>query len=107
MGLALDTLVDVLKTAGEPTRFRLLALLAGGDLTVTDLTAILGQSQPRISRHLKLLAEAGLIERFREDEREHRDAALAAGAEQAPAYPLLSGLIRLGCRAAIKVSERI
>ncbi|WP_454598026.1 demethoxyubiquinone hydroxylase family protein [Qipengyuania sp. SM2507] len=50
---------------------------------------------------------AGMIEEFREDEREHRDAALAAGAENAPAYPLLSGLIRLGCRTAIKVSERI
>ncbi|MDE1158261.1 MAG: metalloregulator ArsR/SmtB family transcription factor [Neorhizobium sp.] len=66
MGLALDTLVDVLKTAGEPTRFRLLALLAAGDLTVTDLTDILGQSQPRISRHLKLLAEESLIERYQE-----------------------------------------
>ena len=50
---------------------------------------------------------AGMIHEFREDEREHRDAALAAGAEQAPAYPVLSGLIRLGCRAAIKISERI
>lgn len=50
---------------------------------------------------------AEMIERFREDEREHRDTALASGAEQAPAYPLLSGLIRLGCRAAIRVSERI
>lgn len=48
-----------------------------------------------------------MIEEFREDEREHRDAAFAAGAEQAPAYPLLSGVIRLGCRAAIKISERI
>jgi ArsR family transcriptional regulator len=66
MGLALDILVDVLKTAGEPTRFRLLALLAAGDLTVTDLTDILGQSQPRISRHLKLLAEEALIERYQE-----------------------------------------
>lgn len=66
MGLALDTLVDVLKTAGEPTRFRLLALLAGGDLTVSDLTEILGQSQPRISRHLKLLAEEALIDRYQE-----------------------------------------
>ena len=35
------------------------------------------------------------------------DAALAAGAERAPAYPELSGLIRLGCRAAIKISERV
>ena len=50
---------------------------------------------------------AAMIEQFREDEREHRDAALAAGAERAPAYPVLSGLIRLGCRAAIRISERI
>lgn len=64
--LSLDKTVDVLKAAGEPTRLRLLALLMGGDLTVTDLTEILGQSQPRISRHLKLLTEAGLIERYQE-----------------------------------------
>ena len=50
---------------------------------------------------------ADMIHEFREDEREHRDAALAAGAERAPAYPLLSGAIRLGCRAAIKLAERI
>lgn len=50
---------------------------------------------------------AGMIAEFREDEREHRDAAIAAGAEKAPAYPLLSGVIRLGCRAAIKLAERI
>lgn len=66
MLLPLDTLVDVLKTIGEPTRFRLLALLAKGDLTVTDLTEILGQSQPRISRHLKLLNEDALIDRYQE-----------------------------------------
>ncbi|QKK23076.1 ArsR/SmtB family transcription factor [Rhizobium hidalgonense] len=64
--LGLDGLVDVMKAAGEPTRLRLLALLDGGDLTVTDLTEILGQSQPRISRHLKLLGEAELIERYQE-----------------------------------------
>jgi ArsR family transcriptional regulator len=45
---------------------RILALLAGGELNVKDLTHILGQSQPRISRHLKLMADAGLIRRFRE-----------------------------------------
>ena len=50
---------------------------------------------------------ADMIERFREEEREHRDAALANNAEKAPAYPLLAGAIRLGCRVAIKVSERI
>ena len=64
--LNLDSVVDVLKAAGEPTRMRLLSLLSAGDLTVSDLTDILGQSQPRISRHLKLLMEAELIERYQE-----------------------------------------
>jgi ubiquinone biosynthesis monooxygenase Coq7 len=50
---------------------------------------------------------AGLIRESREDEREHRATALAAGAQQAPAYPLLAGAIRLGCRMAIRLSERI
>jgi ubiquinone/menaquinone biosynthesis C-methylase UbiE len=66
MSLGLDQLVETLKAAGETTRMRLIALLSAGDLTVTDLTDILGQSQPRISRHLKLLLEAGLIERYQE-----------------------------------------
>ncbi|WP_395329812.1 demethoxyubiquinone hydroxylase family protein [Novosphingobium sp. BL-8H] len=48
-----------------------------------------------------------VIRKFRDEEREHRDAALAAGAERAPAYPLLFNAIRLGCRVAIKLSERI
>src|SRR5215211_5742035 len=56
----------VLKAAGETTRLRVLTLLAEAELTVSDLTEILRQSQPRISRHLKLLVEAGLVERFRE-----------------------------------------
>lgn len=62
----MEEAVDVLKAIGEPTRMRLLILLSKGDLTVSDLTDILGQSQPRISRHLKLLADAGLIERYQE-----------------------------------------
>lgn len=64
--LGLDPALAVLRAAGEPTRLRLLALIAEGELTVSDLTQILGQSQPRISRHLKLLVEAGLVERRRE-----------------------------------------
>ena len=48
-----------------------------------------------------------MIAAFREDERDHRDLALANGAEQAPAYPLLSGAIRLGCRLAIRLAERV
>lgn len=50
---------------------------------------------------------AATIAEFRDDEREHHATALAAGAERAPAYPLLSGAIRLGCRVAIRLSERI
>jgi ubiquinone/menaquinone biosynthesis C-methylase UbiE len=64
--LPFDTLNTALKAAGEETRLRMLSLLAEAELTVSDLTQILRQSQPRISRHLKLLAEAGLVERFRE-----------------------------------------
>lgn len=57
------TMVTALKAAAEPTRLRILALLAGSALNVKDLTRILGQSQPRLSRHLKLLTEAGLVDR--------------------------------------------
>ena len=64
--LGFDALNTALKAAGEETRLRALALLAEAELTVSDLTDILRQSQPRISRHLKLLVEAGLVERFRE-----------------------------------------
>ncbi len=64
--LGFDALNAALKAAGEETRLRVLTLLGEAELTVSDLTDILRQSQPRISRHLKLLAEAGLIERFRE-----------------------------------------
>lgn len=64
--LPLDPLLAALRAAGEETRLRLIALLTFGDLTVSDLTDILGQSQPRISRHLKLLHEAGLVDRYRE-----------------------------------------
>ena len=60
-----DTLA-ALEALGEPTRLRLAALLAEAELTVTELTTILGQSQPRISRHLKLLVDANLVERHRE-----------------------------------------
>src|ERR1700685_324498 len=64
--LAFPALTIMLKAAGEATRLRVLALLVEAELTVSDLTEILRQSQPRLSRHLRLLAEAGLVERFRE-----------------------------------------
>ncbi|HWV13758.1 MAG TPA: demethoxyubiquinone hydroxylase family protein, partial [Sphingobium sp.] len=50
---------------------------------------------------------AATITDFQAEEVEHRETAIARGAEQAPAYPLLSGVIRLGCRAAIALSKRI
>ncbi len=62
----LDDLLSGLRAVGEGTRLRILALCAEGDLTVGDLTQILGQSQPRVSRHLKLLCEAGVLERLPE-----------------------------------------
>lgn len=63
---SLEAVLAALKAAGEETRLRLLALCAQADLTVSDLTRILGQSQPRISRHLKVLCESGLLTRLRE-----------------------------------------
>jgi ubiquinone/menaquinone biosynthesis C-methylase UbiE len=62
----MDQLLAALRAAAEPTRLRLLALCAEGELTVSELTDILGQSQPSVSRHLRLLCEAGLLDRFRE-----------------------------------------
>jgi ubiquinone/menaquinone biosynthesis C-methylase UbiE len=63
----MEQLLAALRAVAEPTRLRLVALCArGGELTVSELTQILGQSQPRVSRHLKLLCEAGVLDRFRE-----------------------------------------
>lgn len=62
----MDMLLSGLRAAAEPTRLRLLALCAEGETTVSDLVHILGQSQPRVSRHLKLMCDAGLLDRFRE-----------------------------------------
>jgi len=64
MTLSARQAVEVLRAAGEPTRLRILALLAREELAVMELSQILDQSQPRVSRHLKLLTEAELVERF-------------------------------------------
>ena len=64
MKLSAKQTVEVLRAAGEPTRLRILALLEHEELAVLELCRVLDQSQPRVSRHLKLLAEAGLVERF-------------------------------------------
>ncbi|GMQ90497.1 MAG: metalloregulator ArsR/SmtB family transcription factor [Gammaproteobacteria bacterium] len=62
----METLLNGLRAAGEHTRLRLLAILDRAELTVSEITRILGQSQPRVSRHLKLLCEAGLLDRSQE-----------------------------------------
>src|ERR1700753_115850 len=64
MTITAEQAIDILRAAREPSRLRILALLARGELAVMELSHILDQSQPRVSRHLKLLTEAGLIERF-------------------------------------------
>src|SRR6056297_1011372 len=66
VGDPLDQMLSAMRAAAEPTRLRILALCAEDELSVTDLTRILGQSQPRVSRHLKLLVESSLLDRFRE-----------------------------------------
>lgn len=68
------------------------------DLHYTHQLDELGENDPELG---------GVIRQFRDDEREHRDAAFAAGAEQAPAYPLLFHAIRFGCRTAIRLSAKI
>jgi ubiquinone biosynthesis monooxygenase Coq7 len=88
--------------------------LLGPEAAMACTAAIETEIDEHYSRQLEELERDGddpeladMIHRFREDEREHRDAALEAGAERAPAYPLLSAAIRLGCRAAIRISEKI
>ncbi len=66
MDLSFSPLLDMLRAAGEPTRLRILALLRQRDLSVGELVQVLGQSQPRLSHHLKTLASAGLVERLPE-----------------------------------------
>ena len=64
MSLNADQTVEALRAAGEPTRLRILSLLASEELSVMEMSRILDQSQPRVSRHLKLMTDSGLIERF-------------------------------------------
>lgn len=81
-------LVTWLRAAGEPTRLRLLALCAARELSVSDIAQILGQSEPRVSRHLKILGEAGLIERLRQGQWVHYGLARAG-----PAAGFVQGLL--------------
>ena len=62
----MESVLAGLRAVAEPTRLRLVLLCAEAELTVSELVGILGQSQPRVSRHLKLLCDAGMLDRFRE-----------------------------------------
>ncbi len=62
----MQDLLAMLRAAGDPSRLRILLMLREAELTVSELTQILGQSQPRVSRHLKLLCDANLLQRFKE-----------------------------------------
>ena len=62
----MEQLVNALKSIAEPTRLRLLAILANNELTVSEITEVLNYSQPRISRHLKLMCDAGILDRVQE-----------------------------------------
>src|ERR1700675_3263455 len=84
----MEQLLAALRAVAEPTRLRLAVLCARGGLTVSEATQILGQSQPRVSRHLKLLCEAGLLERFREGAW-----AFYRLAPRSPAAPLAGNLV--------------
>jgi SAM-dependent methyltransferase len=64
--MTMEKTLLALRAVAESTRIRLLALIAGGEISVGELTAVLDQSQPRVSRHLKLLVDAGLVTRFRD-----------------------------------------
>ena len=81
-------MVTWLRAAGEPTRLRLLALCAVRELSVSDLARVVGQSEPRVSRHLKILGAAGLIERLRQGQWVHYG--LARGG---PAAGFVQGLL--------------
>jgi SAM-dependent methyltransferase len=85
---SLEKLLQGLKASADPTRLRLLNLCAAGELTQAELTDILGQSQPRVARHLGILCDAGLLNRFRE--RQHVYYRLA---RRGPAGSLASALL--------------
>jgi DNA-binding transcriptional ArsR family regulator len=81
MAVKAPQLLGWLRASGEPSRLRLLALCDQGDLSVSDLAQALGQSEPRVCRHLRILSEAGLIERLRNGQWVHYR--LAANAPEA------------------------
>lgn len=85
----MKTIIDILRAAGEDTRLRIIALLSHGELTAGELSSVLAQSQPRVSRHLKLLFEAGIIER-----RAEGSWVFVRLSYKEPAYSLIQNIIK-------------
>jgi len=88
MPIQVPQLLSWLRAAGEPSRLRLLALCEQGDLSVSDLAQAVGQSEPRVCRHLRILSDAGLIQRLRNGQWVHYRLA-----ESAPAASFVKGLL--------------
>lgn len=86
----MNRVLEAFKAVAEPSRLRLLALCARGELTVSEVTEVVGQSQPRVSRHLKVLCAAGLLDRFREQNWVYYRVPLGG-----PGAELARGLLRL------------
>lgn len=104
--MSLDRQLTVFRAIGEETRLRIMALLVRGELTVTEITQILGQSQPRVSRHLKILTEAGVVDKFREGSWMFYRAASPAPAPMGEIVAALKALNRSGDRVIARDGER-
>ena len=102
--IAPDLLLSWLRAAGEPTRLRLLSLCAARELSVSDIAQVVGQSEPRVSRHLKILGEAGLIERLRQGQWVHYG--LARGGAAAGFVQGLLGQLERGDPLLVRDRER-
>ncbi len=106
----MDVVLEALRAAADPSRLRILLLLSLGELTVGELVGVLVQSQPRVSRHLKVLTDAGLLERFREGSRVfyrlRRDRTEAKIAQRIIAMIPQDDVLRLQDRERLKDIER-
>src|SRR5579862_6765936 len=95
--LGFEDLVGALRAVAEPTRMRLASVLSRAELTVTEISQAIGQSQPRVSRHLRLLVDAGILERSPEGAfafyRLGESAAATLARELAAAVPLADKVI--------------
>ncbi len=103
--MSFDQVIAVTAVVGEPTRLRILALLSEAELTVSELTEILRQSQPRVSRHLKVLVEGGLIRRTPEGS--HAFFRVARSAAETAVTAALLALVDRTDRVLVADAERL